>query len=89
MLHAYFSELSHVNPDSAQILHQVLYFNVVSRPQFWTELSETDVKTSGIALVIHSHNNRLNPNDSKRVIAVSVEPCSKIRNQNPAEISKL
>ena len=89
MLHAYFGELSHVNPDSAQILHQVLYFNIVSRPQFWTELSETDVKTSEIALALRSHNNCLNPNHSKRVLAVSVDPCSKIRNQNPTEITQL
>jgi len=37
-----------MNPDFAQVMHQVSYFKVDSRPQYWTKISETDTKTSVI-----------------------------------------
>jgi len=76
-------------PRLCTFLHQVPYFQVVSRPQYLTKISETNTKTSAISLDIHRNNNHLIQSYRERVLTILVEPCPKTRKQIPAFVLKL
>jgi len=66
-----------MNPNSAQILHQVPYFKVISRPQYWTKIRETNNEMSGISLANHSNKDHLILSYREKDLTDLVELCPK------------
>jgi hypothetical protein len=79
-------ELTQLDWYSAQNLHLTSYFKIISRPQYWTKISETGTKTSVISLANHSIKNHLIPSYREKVITVLMEPCPRTRNQISSRI---
>jgi hypothetical protein len=75
--------------NSAQNLHMVPYFKVVSRPQYLTKICKNGAKTTEILLANHSKKNHLIRSYREKVITILVELCPKTRNQLPAGFYQL
>jgi hypothetical protein len=70
-----------LNLGSAQNPTSVLNFKIVYRFQYWTKISETGAKTSGISLANHINNNHLIRSYREKVLTILVESCPKTRKQ--------